>query len=97
MKKKIIAGEEEVVPDKINELQKILDGTVASVRRIATDLRPSLLDDIGLIAAMEWEAEIINEHENELIAWPSVHGADLKNAGSVRYDTINHEMTRVKV
>jgi PAS domain S-box-containing protein len=58
MKKKIIAGEEAVVPEKINELQKILDSTVASVRRIATDLRPSLLDDIGLIAAMEWEADM---------------------------------------
>ena len=58
MKKKIIAGEVERIPDKVNELQKLLDGTVASVRRIATDLRPSLLDDIGLIAAMEWEADI---------------------------------------
>ena len=47
--------------------------------------------------ALEWDAEIINEHDNELIAWQSVHGADLKNAGSVRFETINEELTRMKV
>ena len=47
--------------------------------------------------ALEWDAEIINEHENQLIAWQSVHGADLKNAGSVRFEPINEEVTRMKV
>jgi uncharacterized membrane protein len=47
--------------------------------------------------ALEWDAEIINEHENELIAWQSVHGADLKNAGSVRFESVTEEITRMKV
>ncbi len=34
---------------------------------------------------MEWNAEIINEVENELIAWRSLSGADVDNAGSVRF------------
>jgi uncharacterized membrane protein len=46
---------------------------------------------------LEWDAEIINERENELIAWQSVHGASLKNAGSVRFDAIADNLTRVKV
>lgn len=57
MKKKIIAGEPVAVPPKMDELMELLDGTVASVRRISTELRPSLLDDIGLIATIEWHAE----------------------------------------
>ena len=34
----------------------MLDETVASVRRIAGDLRPLMLDDLGLNAAIEWLA-----------------------------------------
>ncbi|MBC8831797.1 hypothetical protein IAI13_36370, partial [Escherichia coli] len=30
------------------------DSTVASVRRIAADLRPVMLDDLGLVPAIEW-------------------------------------------
>jgi uncharacterized membrane protein len=34
---------------------------------------------------VEWDAEIINEKENELIAWQSREGADIPNAGSIRF------------
>jgi uncharacterized membrane protein len=34
---------------------------------------------------VEWDAEIINEKENELIAWRSLDGADIPNAGSVHF------------
>jgi uncharacterized membrane protein len=34
---------------------------------------------------VEWDAEIYNEKENELIAWRSVENADVVNAGSVRF------------
>jgi signal transduction histidine kinase len=34
----------------------MLDSAVASTRRIAADLRPMLLDDLGLVAAIEWLA-----------------------------------------
>jgi len=34
---------------------------------------------------VEWDATIINEVENELIAWQSDEGAQISNAGSVRF------------
>jgi uncharacterized membrane protein len=34
---------------------------------------------------VEWKAEIINEIENKLIAWRSLDGADVDNAGSVHF------------
>jgi len=37
-------------------------------------------------ARIEWDAEIYNEKENELIAWRSVEDADVVNAGSVRFE-----------
>ncbi|MEX3633494.1 PAS domain-containing protein [Paraburkholderia sp. BR14320] len=33
---------------------RLIDQLVVSVRRIATDLRPAMLDDLGLIPALEW-------------------------------------------
>ena len=34
-----------------------VDDTVETVRRIATSLRPGILDDLGLGAALEWQAK----------------------------------------
>lgn len=34
---------------------------------------------------VEWDAEIYNEKENELIAWRSLENADVDNAGSIRF------------
>jgi len=39
---------------KLTEMLAMVDGMVASTRRIAADLRPLLLDDLGLLAAIEW-------------------------------------------
>jgi PAS domain S-box-containing protein len=40
---------------RAKELSNIIDQTVTTVRRIAYELRPSLLDDMGLGAAIEWQ------------------------------------------
>ena len=34
---------------------------------------------------IEWDAEVINEHPNELIAWRSLEGSDVRQAGTVRF------------
>jgi len=36
--------------------------------------------------SVEWDAEIINQKENELIAWRSLEGSTINNAGSVRFE-----------
>ncbi len=42
---------------KIDGMSDLIDDTVQTVRRIATELRPGILDDLGLPAAIEWQAE----------------------------------------
>jgi PAS domain S-box-containing protein len=50
------AGEERVaLIDKINASNALIDQMIHAVRRISTDLRPSILEDLGLIAALEWQ------------------------------------------
>ena len=41
---------------RVGAMLEMLDDTVASVRRISADLRPLMLDDLGLNAAIEWLA-----------------------------------------
>ncbi|KGS40409.1 histidine kinase family protein [Burkholderia pseudomallei MSHR5492] len=36
------------------EMRGLLDGAVAATRRIASDLRPLMLDDLGLVPAIQW-------------------------------------------
>jgi PAS domain S-box-containing protein len=43
--------------EKITQMLAMLDAAVASTRRIAADLRPLVLDDLGLVAAIEWAAQ----------------------------------------
>jgi PAS domain S-box-containing protein len=40
--------------DRMQAMLHMVDDTAASVRRISTDLRPLMLDDLGLNAAIEW-------------------------------------------
>lgn len=39
---------------------------------------------------VSWDAEIINEIPNELIAWKSVEGSDVMHAGSVHFKELGH-------
>lgn len=34
---------------------------------------------------VEWDAEIVNEHPNEMISWQTLPGADVQSAGTVRF------------
>lgn len=45
------------VYERVRSMQTVLDATLQSVRRIATELRPAVLDDLGLVAAIEWQAQ----------------------------------------
>ena len=42
---------------RVESIMKLIDGTIQTVRRISTELRPGILDDLGLVAAVEWAAE----------------------------------------
>jgi uncharacterized membrane protein len=47
--------------------------------------------------SIHWDAEVINDHDGRLIAWQSLAGAAVANAGSVRFEPGLGGVTRVKV
>jgi signal transduction histidine kinase len=42
---------------QIEKMVHLIDTTIRSVKRMITNLRPRLLDDLGLTAAIEWQAD----------------------------------------
>ncbi|MGE5170486.1 MAG: MASE4 domain-containing protein [Rudaea sp.] len=60
LRENIHAGDESCA-SKIAAMQKLLAGTVAATRRIAAEMRPLVLDDLGLVAATEWLVEKFRE------------------------------------
>lgn len=50
-----LAGGLPELPEKTAAMLKLIEATIQSVRRISSELRPGLLDDFGLSAAIEWQ------------------------------------------
>ena len=46
--------------NEVTALRRIVEGTVRMVRNITLLLRPSMLDDLGLIPALEWQAREVS-------------------------------------
>ena len=67
---------EDGIKQRISDILDLLDTTVKSVRKISSELRPGLLHNLGLVAAMEWHLKefekrwgiktIFNEPKEEL-------------------------------
>ena len=55
LSKKLPEGQESLAK-KTKSMFKLVNNTVKAVKRISTGLRPGLLDDLGLMAALEWQA-----------------------------------------
>lgn len=53
---KKIAREQTAIHKKLAEMTSLMDHTIKTIRRISTDLRPGILDDLGLVAALEWQS-----------------------------------------
>ncbi len=56
MAKKIPEDQPQLL-DKVNLMSELTGTTLKTVQKISTELRPGLLDDLGLVAAIEWQAE----------------------------------------
>ncbi|HEY2973459.1 MAG TPA: PAS domain-containing protein [Pyrinomonadaceae bacterium] len=46
----------QVLQEKLESMMKLIDSIISAVRRISSELRPSVLDDLGLAEAIEWQA-----------------------------------------
>jgi PAS domain S-box-containing protein len=54
---KRLGKEQKPILEKAHLMSKLIDMNIQTVKRISAELRPGLLDDLGLTAALEWQAE----------------------------------------
>jgi two-component system sensor histidine kinase UhpB len=64
MMKKQIPRSDRKLFSKLQELNRITQATLSKVKNLSAELRPQLLDDMGLIAALEWYAQNFEKSSN---------------------------------
>jgi PAS domain S-box-containing protein len=50
-------SQRQLLRERLEGMLRLTETTISSVRRISSELRPSVLDDLGLAAAIEWQAQ----------------------------------------
>jgi signal transduction histidine kinase len=56
----MLPAEDAKLRESVQHIKSVAERSVASVRNISLLLRPSMLDDLGLVAALEWQAREIS-------------------------------------
>ncbi len=79
------------------EMDGVIDGAVATTRRIAADLRPAILDDLGLAAAIAWHAEQVSARAGfEVTVDVPSSDVSVDSAGSiVLYRVLQEALTNI--
>ncbi|MBH8555881.1 SRPBCC family protein [Nostocaceae cyanobacterium CENA357] len=66
--------------------------------RVSNEKRSHWIANAPLGSSVEWDADILEDRENEFISWASVEGADVDNSGFVRFQKAPSDRgTEVKV
>ena len=52
-----LPGHQREYRKKMKSMLQHVDNTIQSMRRIVSELRPAILDDLGLVAAIEWQVK----------------------------------------
>lgn len=56
MLRKLPEGES-ALRERCRSMQELLDATISTVQKISSELRPGMLDELGLSSAIEWQAQ----------------------------------------
>jgi PAS domain S-box-containing protein len=57
------------VQKQISSITSQIESTIDKVRRISSELRPGVLDDLGLVAAIEWQTQQFQRRTGVKVHW----------------------------
>ncbi len=64
LRKKLAETSDPAISEKLENMISVIDESVKFVRNLASELRPSILDDLGLIPALEWHCHEFEKRHN---------------------------------
>ncbi len=71
LRKRLDGNNDPAVREKLESMVAMADESVRFVRKIAAELRPSILDDLGLIPALEWHNREFEKRYNIQVEFQS--------------------------
>lgn len=94
-----LPGGDAALADKAAKMTETLDQTVTSVRRIAADLRPLMLDDLGLSDAVSWLVEDFGQRSSVRCQLDAPEGDALhrldRNVANTVYRALQESLTNI--
>lgn len=83
--------------EKLEEMNQLVNETMSTVRKISSELRPGVLDDLGLIAAIEWQcSEFQQRTGKQCILHNSVEDLEFtKDVSTAVFRIIQEALTNV--
>ena len=98
IRERIDAGDETLAA-KMQRMSQTLDHTVSSVRRIAADLRPLMLDDLGLPDAAAWLVEDFGNRSGVACDFKIINEAQTsafeRNIANTVYRALQESLTNI--
>jgi PAS domain S-box-containing protein len=65
--KKRLSRDDQLLINRMDEIEALIDETIGNARRITTELRPGLLDELGLIDTIDWQLRELSNRSG--IGW----------------------------
>ncbi|MBI4196163.1 MAG: PAS domain S-box protein [Betaproteobacteria bacterium] len=92
-----LPGDLRPLVDKTNRMKAVVDTTVAAVRRIAADLRPAMIDDLGLVPAIESLLHEFSQRSGLLVSLETkVDDADFRDPlATALYRMVQEALTNI--
>src|ERR1041385_5847665 len=84
---------------KLGEIGAMVDQTVSATRRISADLRPLMLDDLGLADAAAWLVEEFGKRSSVRCSFELAEGGGIdalsKSAATAVYRALQESLTNI--
>lgn len=83
---------------RVTEMVQTADAAIQCVQRIATELRPAMLDSLGLCAAVEWQARDFQDH-SQIQCHASVPEGELpvdRDSATAAFRILQESLTNVQ-